>query len=74
MESLSPAFLCYGGRELFHLPNIISHQKLLVIIVFLFAFYLFDLCLYRIIIGRSVYIADDTKCDGEVRAFHQGKF
>ena len=35
--------------------------------VFLFAFYFFDLCFYRIIISRGVYIADDTKCDGEVR-------
>ena len=60
--------------NLLHFPSIISHQQLLEIVVFLFAFDFFDLFCNCIIVGRSIYIADYTECNREVGTFHQGEF
>ena len=60
--------------NLLHFPSIISHQQLLEIVVFLFAFDFFDLFCNCIIVGRSIYIADYTECNREVGTFHQGQF
>ena len=42
--------------------------------VLLFGGYLFDLCMYGIVVGRGFHIADYAEGNREVRAFHQGKF
>ena len=44
-----------------------------VVILFLGG-YLFDLCMYGIIVGGGFHVADYAEGNREVRAFHQGKF
>ena len=63
-------FLLLMNSELLHFPSIIRHQQLLEIVIFLLAFDFFDLSNYSIIVSWSIYIADHTECNREIRTFH----
>ena len=68
-------FLLLHIFHLFHLPDIVGLQQFGEIMILLLTADLLNLSLHTVIIGRSIYITDDTKGNREsVTITHKGKF
>ena len=67
-------FLSLCARLLANFPDVVGLQQLLEVVVLLLSADLSELSVYGIVVGRSLYVADDTKGYGEAVAItHEGE-
>lgn len=50
---------------LLHFPDVVGLQKLFKAVVLLHPLHLFYLCMYRLVVGGSLHVANHAQCHGE---------